>query len=77
MLWQTRLEQAAKRLGMATVRCLRVVEEHDQPTPSLAGQTAILRAIRETDTARAEHMRILRNFLDLYGPSASSQGMKG
>ena len=68
MLWQARLEQAAKRHGMATVRCLRVVEEHGQPAPSSDGQVAILRAIREADTARAEHMRTLQMFLDFMTP---------
>jgi hypothetical protein len=65
MLWQTRLEQAARRHGMATVQYLRVVDEYDQPALSSDGQVAILRAIREADAARAEHMRVLRIFTDL------------
>ena len=65
MQWQTRLEQAARRRGMATVRYLKVIEEYDQPTPSSDGQVAILRAIREAKAACMEHMRVLRIFADL------------
>jgi len=65
MLWQTRLELAARRRGMATVRYLQVIEEYDQPTPSSDGQVAILRAIREAKAACMEHMRVLRIFADL------------
>ena len=64
MLWQTRLEQAAKRHGMAAVRCLRVMEEYG-PSCSFDGQAAILRAIRQADAARLEHSRVLGIFADL------------
>src|SRR5262245_1755616 len=64
-LWQTRLEQAARRRGMATLRYLRVIEEYDQPAVSSAGQVAILRAIGEAKAACMEHMRVLRIFADL------------
>ena len=73
MLWQTRLEQAAKRHGEATVRCLRVLDEHDHLPPSSDGQVAILRAIRDADSARMEHMRVLGLFLDVISPSRLPQ----
>ena len=69
MLWQTRLEQAAKRHGEATLRCLRVLDEHDHLPPSSDGRVAILRAIRDANSAREEHMRVLGVFLDAITPS--------
>ena len=66
MLWQARLEQAARRHGMANVRYFKVIEEYYQPTTTSSdGQVAILRAIQEADAARVDHMRVLRIFTDL------------
>ena len=65
MRWQARLEQAAKRHGMATVRCLEVIEQHDQPSPSSDRLAVILRAIRKANAARVEHMRVLGIFEDI------------
>jgi hypothetical protein len=65
MQWQTRLEQAARRHGMATVRCLRIMERYDQPSRSAECMAVILRAIRKANAARVEHMRVLGIFADI------------